>query len=190
MLKVQLCKQMPENLEKAGENNKKSDINELRRTIADRDRLITSLQNDDRSIKNKMANIDAIMIRTKKEAKEEEGRRQIRITRLTEENSTLKQRLENAMDDLQHKDLQLATLQSNANAASNKANSQSRRIQDLQNKISKLEDSEKKLRGKLLQITGNSEQRESGIAAREARILKSAAQVKAYEEELFYKDNE
>jgi len=100
MLKLQLCKQMPENLDKAGENTKKSDINTLKRDLADRDRLITSLKNDDRSIKNKMANMDAIMIRTKKEAKEEEGRRQVRITRLTEENNTLKQRLENAMDDL------------------------------------------------------------------------------------------
>ena len=41
-----------------------------------------------------------------------------------------------------------------------------------------------------MQITGNSEQREQALAAREARILKSAAQVKAFEEELFYKDNE
>ena len=44
------------------------------------------------------------MMRIKKEAKEEEARRQTRIARLVEENAGLKQRLETATGEVAKKD--------------------------------------------------------------------------------------
>ena len=118
-----------------------------------------------------------------------DNRRKLRIGRLTEENARIRETMEKLQHEAERKDVAINKAETSAAINLEKVDLLRKQLIDRKFKIQELEDKLKDLKAKFLSQQSSRLAKDKQYKSREARLHKSAQELRAFEDAVFTKDS-